>query len=256
MTIRTFDTAQGSLKAGGPDAVQTLLFGGSEAGADDIVFFAVVPTAPSTGGGGTSPNDILDLVVIGETDLTESEIEGSINPSLINAATQMNVSTSGIGVNNNNLNGASEGEGTGAFAGTSITSGDESFVINPETVVDTVRVFIDNSVGGYNPATEELYYTIYYTDGSVSAPIKVTAGMLQPVTSGVAAGGVSFEVDGGDKRIDAVQLTMGEGTIKVPVVQFSVEQVFDPQPLNLDFTAIFSDGDDDSHQDTFAIDLS
>ena len=92
----------------------------------------------------------------------------------------MNVSTSGIGVNNNNLNGANEGAGTGAFAGTTITSGDESFVVNPETVVDRVTVFIDNSVGGYNPATEDLYYTVYYTDGTVGGPTDVTAGMLGP----------------------------------------------------------------------------
>ena len=83
-----------------------------------------------------------------------------------------------IGVNNNNLNGASEGAGTGTFAGTTITSGDESFIVNPETVVDSVTVFIDNSVSGYNPATEDLFYTVYYTDGTVSGPTDVTAAML------------------------------------------------------------------------------
>ena len=87
--------------------------------------------------------------------------------------------------------------------------------------MDKVTVFIDNSVGGYNPATEDLYYTVYYTDGTVSAPIEVTAAMLHPVTSGVAAGGKSFDIDGGDKQIDAVQLTMGVGTIKIPVIQFT-----------------------------------
>ena len=225
----TFDTSQGSLKAGGPDAVQTLLFGGSESGADDIVFFSVVPNA--------SPNDILGLVVSGATDLTEEQIEAS-GSSALNAASQMNVSTSGIGVNNNNLN-------TG-----------ESFVVNPETVVDTVTVFIDNSVGGYNPSTEQLYYTIYYTDGTISAPILVTADMLEPVTSGVASGGVSFTIDGGDKRIDAVQLTMGTGTIKIPVIQFTVETVFNPQPISMNFTATITDNDGDSQQDTFSIDLT
>ena len=129
-------------------------------------------------------------------------------------------------------------------------------MVNPETVVDRVTVFIDNSVSGYNPATEDLYYTVYYTDGTVSAPIKVTADMLEPVDEGVAAGGSSFDIDAGDKRIDAVQLTMGRGTIKVPVIQFSVEQVFNPQPLNLNFTATISDKDGDTHQDTFSVALT
>jgi hypothetical protein len=255
-TVTTFDTSQGTLKAGGPDAVQTLLFGGSEAGADDIVFFGAVATAPPTGGSGGT-DDILDLVVSGAPDLTESQIETSFPiANLINPSTQMNVSTSGIGVNNNNLNGASQGSGTGIFAGTTITAGDESFVVNPETVVDRVTVFIDNSVSGYNPATEDLYYTVYYTDGTVSAPTRVTAGMLDPVTTGVAKGGVSFDIDGGLKQIDAVQLTMGEGTIKIPVIAFSVEQVFAPEPLHLDFTATLVDVDGDSHQDTFSVDLT
>ena len=74
--------------------------------------------------------------------------------------------------------------------------------------------------------------------------------------SGVAAGGVSFNIDGGDKRIDAVQLTMGRGTIKIPVIQFSVEQVFAPQSLNLNFTATLTDGDADSRQDAFTVALS
>ena len=208
--------------------MQTLLFGGSEAGPDDIVFFGVVPTAPIQGVPDPTPptpNDIEDLVVEGATDLTEAQIEAVLPlPGLITPGTQMNVSTAGIGVNNNNLNGANEGNGTGAFAGTTITSGDESFVVNPETVVDQVTVFIDNSVGGYNPATEDLYYTVYYTDGSVSGPTDVTGDMLDPVTTGVAKGGVSFDIVGVDKQIDAVQLTMGQGTIKIPVIAFSVEQ--------------------------------
>src|SRR5262249_27667664 len=247
----------GSLAPGGPDAVQTLLFGGSEAGADDIVFFGAVPTAPPTGGAGASPNDLLDLVVSGEPDLTESQIEALLPsiPNLINSSTQMNVSTSGIGVNNNNLNGASQGTGTGIYAGTTITSGDESFVVNPETVVDKVTVFIDNSVGGYNPATEDLYYTVYYTDGTVSAPIKVTAAMLNSVTSGLVKGGKSFDIDGGDKQIEGGQLTMGQGVVKVPVIQFTVEQTFPPQPLDLHFTATVTDKDGDTQQDAFSVHL-
>ena len=174
----------------------------------------------------------------------------------------MNVSTSGIGVNNNNLNGANEGAGTGAFAGTTITSGDESFVVNPETVVDKVTVFIDNSVGGYTPATEDLYYTVYYTDGTVSGPTDVTNPLAVPVQDpnnqfpdALQGHGQYFEIDGGAKQIDAVQLTMGRGTIKIPVIPFSVEETFAPEPLHLDFTATLFDGDGDSSEDIFSVDL-
>jgi hypothetical protein len=262
--VITRDTTQGSLKAGGPDPVRTLLFGGSEAGADDVVFFGAVATATASGVSGgdaladppQTPNDLLDLVYSGATDLTEDQIQAFLTPTnqiptLINSATQMNVSTSGIGINNNNLDGS----------GTGIQGGDESFVFNPEEVVDKVTVYIDNSVGGYTPSTEELYYRIYYTDGSVSGQIQVTAGMLSdaprkdPLIPDVAEGGKFFVIDGADKQIDAVQLTMGAGTIKIPVIQWTIEQEFNPEPLQLDFTATIFDGDDDSQSDTFSIDL-
>ncbi|MEY9199331.1 hypothetical protein ABIA16_004510 [Sinorhizobium fredii] len=251
------DSTQGALKAGGPDPVRTLLFGGSEAGSDDVVFFGVVANAPESGQTGNSPpNDLLDLIGSGATDLTEDQIQAFLNPTnqiptLINSATQMNVSTSGIGVNNNNLDGATAGVG----------AGDESFVFNPEEVVDSVTVYIDNSVGGYTPPTEELYYTVYYTDGTVSSRTLVTAAMLQgaarkdPNVPDVAEGGKFFIIDGGAKQIDAVQLTMGAGTIKIPVIQWTIEQEFNPQPLQLDFTATLFDGDDDSSIDSFSIDL-
>ncbi|WP_370160892.1 DUF5801 repeats-in-toxin domain-containing protein [Limimaricola soesokkakensis] len=267
-SVVTFDTSQGSLAAGGPDAVQTLLFSGSDAGNDDVVFFGAVATAVRSDGDPTTtetpPNDILDLVVPGEPDLTEQEIEAKLPlPNLINASTQMNVSTSGIGINNNNLDStASTGQGTGAFAGTTITPGDESFVVNPETLVDTVTVYISSTVQGYNTATEDLYYTVYHADGSVSGPLEVTAGMLTHYANNdttvpkEARGGSSFTVDGGDKQIDAVQITMGLGTVKIPIIAFSVEEVFDPQPLDLDFTAELFDGDDDSDSDAFSIDLA
>ena len=124
----------------------------------------------------------------------------------------------------------------------------------PEIVAVSSCGLSEIGVYGYDPDTEDLYYTVYYSDGSVDAPEKVT--MLDPVTSGVAAGGSSFDIDGGDKQIDAVQLTMGEGKIKIPVISFSVEQTFDPQPLELNFTAELFDTDDDSIQDTFSVDFT
>lgn len=230
-SVITKDTSQGSLKAGGPDGVRTLLFGGSEADADDAVFFGVVADASTSG--------ILDLVESGEGDLTESQIE-ALNSPLVTAGTAMNVSTAGIGIKNNNLDGA----------GTGLQSGDESFVFNPEEAVDSVKVFIDNSVGGYTTATEDLFYTVYFTDGTVSTPTEVNA--LTPE----AGGQVSFEIDGGAKEIDAVQLTMQRGTIKIPVISWTIEESFAAQPLDLNFTATEIDQDNDPATDPFSVHLS
>ncbi|WP_136645283.1 DUF5801 repeats-in-toxin domain-containing protein [Tabrizicola sp. YIM 78059] len=252
------DSSQGTLKASGPNPVRTLMFGGSESGADDVVFFGVVATASASGiMGNTPPNDLLDLVVPGATDLSEAQIRSFLTPTnqiptLISASTQMNVSTAGIGINNNNLDGSRAG----------IQAGDESFVFNPEEVVDNVRVFISNSVGGYNTATEELYFRVFHTDGTVTDHVLVTANMVKPALRGdptvpkAAQGGSYFDIDVGDKRIDAVQLTMGLGTVKIPVIQWSIEETLNPEPLRLDFTATLFDGDDDFATDTFSIDLA
>jgi hypothetical protein len=251
-TVTVFDTSQGSLKAGGPDAVQTLQF--PPAGHDgDVVFFAVAPTVPLSGkAGDPPPNDIQDLV---KNDPTETDLEAN-NGGLITLSTQLNVSTSGIGVNNNNLDSSDAKGQTTVFAGTSITSSDESFVVNPEDDVDRVRVFIDNAVGGYTPATEDLYYVAYFTDGTVSGPTEVKAGDLQPVgEDDPISKGTVFEIDGGTKQIEAVQLIMGQGTVKIPVIQFVIETEFTPQPLTLNFTADLFDGDGDDHQDSFSVDL-
>lgn len=258
------DSSQGALKASGPNPVRTLLFGGSEAGADDVLFFGVVANAPSSGvAGGDAlanpaevPNDLRDLVYLGATDLDEGDVRYFLAPAnqiptLINAGTQMNVSTSGIGINNNNLDGSGAG----------IQAGDESFIFNPEEEVDSVRVYIDNSVGGYATPSEQLYYRIFYSDGTVSDQVLVESGMLSdalrsdPLVPKAARGGKYFEIDGTSK-IDAVQLTMGAGTIKIPVIQWTIEQAFDPEDLHLDFTATLFDGDDDgSVPDAFSVDL-
>jgi hypothetical protein len=140
-----------------------------------------------------------------------------------------------------------------------ITSGDESFVVNPELAVDTVTVQMDNSVGGYTPETgEQLYYTVYYQSGTVSQPTLVTAGMLSPVTSGPAAGGRQFTISDTAQtgQIDAVQLTMASGKAKIPVIQFGIAQTFTPQSLNMNLTATLTDGDNDTSKQQFSIALA
>ncbi|WP_454835424.1 DUF5801 repeats-in-toxin domain-containing protein [Pseudomonas lini] len=232
-------SADGSLDAGGPDPVRTLLIPETDdpaipSASEEVVFFGVNAT--------TTSGDIFTAIGPGEPDLTEAQVEGGGFAFLGTA--NMNVSTSGIGVGNNNL----DGNGTAG-----INSGDESFVINPETLLTGMKIFIDNSVQGYNPATEELYYTIFYADGTTSgSPTKVLAADLTPE----AGGQTSFVIERSDaKLIDAVQLTMGLGTIKVPVIQFIQETESLASDIQLTFNATVTDRDGDSATSTFDANL-
>ncbi|SDY26498.1 DUF5801 repeats-in-toxin domain-containing protein, partial [Pseudomonas sp. NFIX28] len=226
-------SADGSLDAGGPDPVRTLTIG-----TEEVVFFGANPLAPQTGA-----NSILTGIGLGVSDPTEGQLQTNPLPSFIGSAA-MNVSTSGIGIANNNL----EGNNTAG-----INAGDESFVINPETLLTAMKVFIDNSVQGYNPATEELYYTIYYEDGTTSgAPIKVQAADLQAE----AGGQTSFLVEwDGSRLIDAVQLTMGKGTIKIPTIEFIHQTQSLASDILLSFNATITDKDGDTATSTFDANL-
>ncbi|AMS12802.1 hypothetical protein A3218_00045 [Pseudomonas chlororaphis] len=226
-------SADGSLTAGGPDPVRTLMIG-----SEDVVFFAANPLAPQTG-----DNSILTGIGLGAPDPTEAQLQTNPLPSYIGSST-MNVSTSGIGVANNNL----EGNTTAG-----INAGDESFVINPETLLTSMKIFIDNSVGGYNPATEELYYTVYFDNGTTSgAPIKVQAADLHAEAGNQKSFTVQWD---GSHLIDAVQLTMGLGTVKVPVIQFIKETQSLASDIQLAFNATVTDKDGDTATSAFDANL-
>ncbi|MDP3759708.1 MAG: DUF5801 repeats-in-toxin domain-containing protein, partial [Ramlibacter sp.] len=236
-TVSTID----GLTAGGPDPVQTLTPGAGlhpPAPLNDkqIVFFNVLAT---------DTESQIESLVGGTPDLTEAQIEGDATLTALLGTEAMNVSTSGIGVGNNNLNGND----------TSSSGLDESFVVNPEFDVTKVKVFIDNSVSGYTPATESLYYTIYYTDGTTSgAPVKVLAGDL--VAGAKANDPVHFVAQAsGGKIIDAVQLTMDSGTIKVPYIEFVTETASLASDVQLAFLATLTDGDSDTATSAFAANL-
>ncbi|MFS2124484.1 DUF5801 repeats-in-toxin domain-containing protein [Pseudomonas sp. Pseusp97] len=226
-------TANGQLGAGGPDPVQTLTIG-----TDAVVFFAAKALAPQTGA-----NSILTGIGQGVTDPTEAQLQTNPLPSYIDDQKALNVSTSGIGVKNNVLQGSGAG----------ITAGDDSFVANPNTLLTSVKVFIDNSVGGYDPTSESLYYVAYYDDGTTSGtPIKVLAGDLQSETGGQK----SFTVQTvAGKLIDAIQLTMAEGMIKVPTIQF-IRQVENlASDVKLSFNATVTDKDGDAATSSFSANL-
>jgi hypothetical protein len=237
-TVSTID----GLTAGGPDPVQTLTPG---AGAHppaplndkQIVFFNVLATATETQ---------IENITGADPDLTEAQIEanGAFTSTLGTEA--MNVSTAGIGIGNNNLNGND----------TSSNGLDESFVANPEFDVTSVKVFIDNSVSGYTPATESLLYKIYYTNGDTSgAPVKVLAGDL--VAGAKNNDPVHFVIQAtGGRTIDAVQLTMDSGTIKIPFMEFVTVTNNLANDLQLDFLATLTDGDGDTASSAFEANLN
>ncbi|CAI8727442.1 hypothetical protein EMIT053CA3_130001 [Pseudomonas donghuensis] len=230
-------SADGALAAGGPDPVRTLLIPEPDDPAipspsEEIVFFSAKALA--------STADILTGIGLGEPDPTEAALQTNPLPAYIDPAA-MNVSTAGIGVANNLF----QGDNLAA-----ISAADESFVINPESLLTAMRVFIDNSVGGYNTATEDLYYRIYYEDGTFSNLIEVNT--LTPE----AGGQVSFLVEKqGTALIDAVQLTMARGEIKIPVIQFIQETENLASDVKLAFNATLTDKDGDTATSAFDANL-
>ncbi|MEX0163190.1 hypothetical protein MRBLPD1_001673 [Pseudomonas brassicacearum] len=230
-------SADGSLDARGPDPVRTLLIPETNnpaipSASEEIVFFSAKALASTT--------DILSGIGLGAPDPTEATLQTTPLPSYIDP-TAMNVSTSGIGVGNNLL----QGDNLAA-----IGAADESFVINPESLVTGMKIFIDNSVAGYNTATEDLYFRIYYEDGTFSNLTEVNT--LTPE----AGGQVSFEVEReGTEMIDAVQLTMGRGAIKIPVIQFIQETENLASDVQLSFNATLTDKDGDTATSAFDANL-
>ncbi|MBK5304097.1 MULTISPECIES: DUF5801 repeats-in-toxin domain-containing protein [Gammaproteobacteria] len=230
-------TADGALGAGGPDPVRTLLIPEQDpptipSPSEEVVFFSAKALA--------STSDILTGIGLGEPDPTEATLQTDPLPSYIDPSA-MNVSTAGIGVANNLF----QGDNLAA-----IGVDDESFVINPESLLTGMRVFIDNSVGGYNTATEDLYYRAYYEDGTFSNLIEVNT--LTPE----AGGQVSFLIESdGTNLIDAVQLTMARGEIKIPTIQFIQESESLASDVQLTFNATLTDKDGDSATSTFDANL-
>jgi hypothetical protein len=230
-SVVEISSADGSLDAGGPDPVRTLTVDST-----DIVFSAVEPT--------TDPADIVPFLDTGEMNIEDNATFLSTD--------EMNVSNAGIGNDNNNFNGNADDGVDGNTTNGGKT--DESFVVDPDSDISSMKVFIDNSVSGYNTNTEELYYRVFYNDGTFDAMLTlVEAGDL----TAEAGGQVSFVVGDpmGESDIDAVQLFMGTGTVKIPVIEFTITEEFDPEPLDMTFTATLVDNDDDSSMDTFDIDL-
>ncbi|WP_256207008.1 DUF5801 repeats-in-toxin domain-containing protein [Pseudomonas sp. ABFPK] len=236
-SVTTLSSADGSLDAGGPDPVRTLLIPKTNdptipSASEEIVFFSAKALA--------STADIFTGIGLGAPDPTEASLQTNPLPSYIDPAA-MNVSTSGIGVANNLF----QGDNLAA-----ISAADESFVINPETLLTGMKVFIDNSVGGYNTATEDLYYRIYYADGTTSNLTEVNT--LTPE----AGGQVSFLIQKeGSSLIDAVQLTMARGDIKIPVIEFIKETENLASDVKLQFSATLTDKDGDSASSTFDANL-
>ena len=247
-SISIISTAAGRLSPGGPDISQTLAYTGTTA---SINFFGVQ--------GSISAAQALDASKSGISDYTEAEIEALSAPGsggnttggagsggngtypFINAGTEMNVSTSGIGVENNNF----DGSGAGA------QSTDESFIVNPDFVFKSFSVVIDNSLGGYNASSETLSYRIIYVDGSTSGDlVKVLASDLV-----AGPGGTQVWNYNDSKDIDSIQLVMETGNIKINSISFATSSAFDAPDVSMTFSSQMADGDGDSVADDFTVDL-
>ncbi|AMO25418.1 hypothetical protein UC35_12615 [Ramlibacter tataouinensis] len=250
----TFSTASGQLKAGSPDPVKTLLIPPPPATTVEVVFFSVAPGASTA-----SVQALVGSDVGGAYDPTEEMLQGTAavppgKPPLVTAGVidtrEVVVSTSGIGVDNNVF----QGDGVAGIGGT-----DESFVVNPTTQVTSVKVNIDNSVGGYNftgaaqqGGQERLFYNILFVDGTTSGTVLVTQDL------GLANKGqpTSFTINGGGKLIDAIQFTMAFGDVKIPSIEFTTETQNLVNGIRLAFTAGIADGDGDSASSSFVANLS
>lgn len=182
-------------------------------------------------------------VGLGAPDPDQTTLQNG-NFAAIDYTKTITVSTSGIGDANNVLQGDSS---------SGITTGDESFTANPATQFTSVKVLIDNSVGGYSYSSgEQLYYRLIYSDGTNSGQVLVTQDL------GLANKGqqTSFTVDGGGKLIDAIQLSMGSGTVKIPAIQFTTVTDNLADGLKLGFSASIGDGDGDTASSSFVANLS
>ena len=301
-------TEDGQLPAGGPDPVQTLGFDDT-----NILFFAVdADTANNPSEIGTprpltvppAPHSPESAIGLGEFDLNEDQLQdlsamsdrdpssnadnepGTGEFDFIRDEIAMNVSTTGIGVNNNVLQGYDPSGGTSgsidAFDPADSPELDESFVINPELLASEIKVYISKTAGGFLPPnldgslqgtpakTDYLYFNLYDEQGNFTEAILVTSDDV--IDEKTADGGTgenlwSFSVDletlknegvisdtFGD-TIDALQLTMGFGDIKIPRIEVIVEGDSPPNDIFLDFSATLTDADGDTATSGFAVDL-
>jgi hypothetical protein len=303
--VVVLSTANGQLAAGGPDPVQTLLIPNTglknppiPSPSEELVFFAVdanTASNPQLIAGtpdymsGVSPalnpygNSAIGL---GLADLTETQLQNlsamtNINGSGINGTgffpfirdqLQMNVSTSGIGVNNNVLQGA---DLPGQQAGTINPYGsgvvDESFVVNPESLASQIKVYVSKTAGGFQPPDypggtadkrDYLYWNVYDELGNNSGPTLVH---YSDVFNEAGPGGTgenlwSFTIDIDDVNtagnyIDALQLTMGYGDIKIVKIEVVVEGNTPPNDILLDFQASLTDTEGDKSTSNFEVNL-
>lgn len=259
-----FSTANGSLPAGDPDPVQTLPIEDPDNPGpiiDYTVFFAVDPTSTAA-----EVNTALDA----DTDYATFEgtlegLAGTTGYEIIGPDWLMNVSSSGIGVGNNVLQGAVLDDGAdGETATPDFGADDESFVVNPETPFTSMTVYVDNSVGGFDAPVEGgsldgkelLYYRVFFTDGTASDYQLVYDGDLEGGGPGQQS---YFYIDIDDYSpdagvyIEAVQLTMDAGAIKIPVIEFAQEIVDVADSLEINLTASMTDADFDTIISDFVI---
>jgi hypothetical protein len=96
---------------------------------------------------------------------------------------------------------------------------------------------------------------VYFEDGTSSGPILVTDAVLSPEAGGQESFTIDWSDFGETSMIDAVQLTMTKGKIKIPTIVFTQETALALDPITIDFDATYTDGDDDSVTDDFSVEI-
>ena len=233
----TVTTTGGTAQASGPILANTVTVPGTTG--ETIVFFGADADADTA--------DIQSLL-----SLTSTQINNTYDPASggtlvefleddnqLGDPVDVNVSTNGIGVENNILNGEGAIDSFG-------DSGDESFVINPTTLANSFTIGISGTGQQEFKSGDQLTYKVFYDSGSTEiftlTPTTVTS---------------SFTIDANPSfgLIDAVQLTMDAGEVKIGFVETEIVNVNVADPVSLDFSAVLTDGDADSNSSSFSVDL-
>ena len=131
--------------------------------------------------------------------------------------------------------------------------GSVSYLYAPEHLIPALLE--KRAVESCDPATEDLFYRTYTRNPDNTVTTGPTTKVLAGDLTSIAGGQKTFTIGSatGASNIDAVQLFMGSGTVKVPVIDFFVTQQFAGQPTEMNFTATLSDNDSDTNSDTFKV---
>ena len=216
----TVKVTGGDGQAGGPILADTLI----PAGGEEIVIFAVDHDATST--------QVQSQLTLTAAEINDNSTFDFLNPDKVNASNQ------GIGVNNNILELPQGGNAV-----------PESIVINPVALVDSVSFGLTGTGNNEFKLGDQLTYKVFYEGGATE---KVT---IAPTTS-TDIDLVTVDANPSLGLIDAVQLIMDAGEVKVGFIDIGIVTENVASPVSLRFSAVLTDDDGDTTPASFfSVDL-